>query len=259
MVWIVALVRRGRIGFLVDAAIHGFAVGAGFAVVENLYYAATLPDRGVLLWVARGLGTAVMHGGATAIAAVLARDLTERAGDTATHRFVPGLLAAAVLHAAFNQLPLPPLVTAALVVLFVPLALIVVYETSERQTRHWLGTSMDAEAERLELIHSGEIADTPVGRYLTTLREHFPGPVVADMLCLLEIHAELAMRAKGVMIAREAGVPVPADPSLPSRLRELRHLEHAIGPTGRLALAPFVADGGRSGLQMRVLESIEPA
>jgi len=33
---IVALVRAHRVGFLVDAAIFGFAVGAGFAAVENL-------------------------------------------------------------------------------------------------------------------------------------------------------------------------------------------------------------------------------
>src|SRR5436305_10003236 len=32
------LVRAHRVGFLVDAAILGFAVGTGFALVENLYY-----------------------------------------------------------------------------------------------------------------------------------------------------------------------------------------------------------------------------
>lgn len=259
LVWIVALIRRGRIGFLVDAAIVGFAVGTGFAVVENLYYAASLADHGVLLWVARGLGTAIMHGGATAIAAVLARDRTERAGNTAIVRFLPGFLAASVLHAIFNQLPFSPLVTAACVVLVVPLALVAVYEISERQTRQWLGTTLDANVELLELIESGEIADTPLGRYLTTLREHFPGPVVADMLCLLEIHAELSMRAKGVMIAREAGVAVAPDPEVTARIRELHHLEHTIGPTGRLTIAPFMADGGRSGWQVRILESLAPA
>ena len=35
---IVYLIRSQRIAFLVDAAIYGFAVGTGFAVVENLYY-----------------------------------------------------------------------------------------------------------------------------------------------------------------------------------------------------------------------------
>src|SRR3954462_3733005 len=32
---VVALVRMHRIGFFVDAAIYGFAVGAGFALAEN--------------------------------------------------------------------------------------------------------------------------------------------------------------------------------------------------------------------------------
>ncbi len=34
---VVFLILRRRIGFLVDAAISGFAVGAGFATVENVH------------------------------------------------------------------------------------------------------------------------------------------------------------------------------------------------------------------------------
>jgi protease PrsW len=32
------LIARRRVGFLVDAAVQGFAVGAGFALVENVTY-----------------------------------------------------------------------------------------------------------------------------------------------------------------------------------------------------------------------------
>src|ERR671924_647725 len=35
---LVALIRSHRIGFLVDAAICGFAVGTGFALIENFHY-----------------------------------------------------------------------------------------------------------------------------------------------------------------------------------------------------------------------------
>src|SRR4030095_521251 len=35
---IIALIRANRIGFLVDAAIFGFAVGTGFAIVEKTHY-----------------------------------------------------------------------------------------------------------------------------------------------------------------------------------------------------------------------------
>jgi len=48
---ILILIRLNRIGFLVDAAIFGFAVGAGFAVVENMYFLQTLPDTNTGVWI----------------------------------------------------------------------------------------------------------------------------------------------------------------------------------------------------------------
>ena len=59
---VVVLIRMHRIGFLIDAAIAGFAVGSGFAIVENLYYQHLVPDAGIGTWIVRGFGTAVMHG-----------------------------------------------------------------------------------------------------------------------------------------------------------------------------------------------------
>src|SRR5450759_3947295 len=53
---VVALIRTHRIGFLVDAAIFGFAVGTGFATVENLYFLHLVPDAGMGTWIVRGLG-----------------------------------------------------------------------------------------------------------------------------------------------------------------------------------------------------------
>jgi RsiW-degrading membrane proteinase PrsW (M82 family) len=62
IIW--GLIRGNRIGFLVDAAIYGFAVGAGFAIFENMYYLTLLPDLQMGTWIVRGFGTAIMHGGA---------------------------------------------------------------------------------------------------------------------------------------------------------------------------------------------------
>jgi len=53
---IIVLIRRNRIGFLVDAAIFGFAVGAGFAIFENMYYLQILPDMQLGTWIVRGFG-----------------------------------------------------------------------------------------------------------------------------------------------------------------------------------------------------------
>lgn len=56
-VFIVYIIRSGRVGFMVDAAIHGFAVGAGFAFMENVYYLQTVGGNStVLVWLIRGFG-----------------------------------------------------------------------------------------------------------------------------------------------------------------------------------------------------------
>src|SRR5258706_2134916 len=86
---IALLVRGHRIGFLVDAAILGFAAGTGFALVENLLYLHLAPDARTGTWIVRGFGTAVMHGGATAIFAILGVAGLEHGRQGAP----PGLLA----------------------------------------------------------------------------------------------------------------------------------------------------------------------
>ena len=75
---IVLLLARRRIGFLIDAAVLGFAVGTGFAVVENFVFLQAMPDSPTMLWVVRGLGTATLHGATTAIAAVVAKSFQEQ-------------------------------------------------------------------------------------------------------------------------------------------------------------------------------------
>src|SRR4029078_7337658 len=68
---VLVLIRTRRIGFLVDASVLGYAVGAGFATVENLYYLSTLTDPHMAVWIVRGFGTAILHGGVQAIFAAL--------------------------------------------------------------------------------------------------------------------------------------------------------------------------------------------
>jgi len=75
---IVVLISTHRIGFLVDAAIFGFAVGTGFSLVENLYYLEEARNATMATWIVRGFGTALMHGGATALLGVVALALLER-------------------------------------------------------------------------------------------------------------------------------------------------------------------------------------
>jgi RsiW-degrading membrane proteinase PrsW (M82 family) len=251
--WVVALLKRARIGFLVDAGIHGFAIGTGFAVVENLYYASALGRSGLSFWLVRGLGTAVLHGGTTAVLAILTQSLTERRGGRGLWAVAPGFAIAVVAHSLYNHLLWNPLLATAVILLAMPILLLAVYERSERATRDWLGTGLDSDVERLELILSGEERQTPIGEYLESLRHRFEGPVLADMLCLLRIHLELSIRAKGMLIARAAGLEIPHDPSVQANLDELRFLERSVGKTGRLALLPLLGIGTRDLWQVYLL------
>lgn len=251
---VVYVIRTRRVGFLVDAAIHGFAIGTGFALAENLYYALTLEQQGVGLWLARGFGTAILHGSTTALVAILAQELTERRRSTALVWFVPGLVFAIALHSLYNHVLFNPLLAAALVILMAPPAVVLVFEHSERATRDWLGTGLDSDMERIEQLTDGPIADSPIGKYMGTIRHRFSGAALADMLCLLRIHLELSMRAKGTLIARAAGVDLPPDETVVANLRELRYLERSIGPTGRLAIQPLLQTSGRELWQVTMLE-----
>lgn len=243
--YVVFLVRGKRVGFLVDAAIYGFAVGTGFALVENVDFLRAFGPASLFLWVVRGFGTAVMHGSTTSIFAILCKMLTDRHGALAPHLAAPGLGAAAAIHSAYNHLILPPLATTGLLLAVLPLLVVVVFERSERATRHWLGVGFDTDADLLDQILTGEVRETRVGAYLESLKSRFPGTVVADMLCLLRVRLELSMRAKGMLLARQAGLKVPIDEQVRASLEELRFLERSVGKTGRLAILPFVNQSAR--------------
>ena len=90
---IIFMFANNRLGFKVDAAIAGFAVGAGFSMVENIWYLFLLTDANVSAWLVRGFGTAVMHGGTTALFAIISHEMTERQAEGEAARFTSVLAA----------------------------------------------------------------------------------------------------------------------------------------------------------------------
>jgi RsiW-degrading membrane proteinase PrsW (M82 family) len=247
------LLLTRRIGFLVDAAIFGFAVGTGFAVVENIYYLKELPDSALVVWIVRGFGTAIMHGGATTIFGIISKTLTDERESTAPLLFVPGMLAAIVVHSFYNHFLISPVVSAAAVLLLLPPLIMVVYRRSEASLENWLGVGFDTNAELLRLIHSGEFSSSRIGRYLQSLHDRFRGEVLADMLCYVRLHVELALKAKGLLLLRESGFDPPPDPELAATFDELDYLERSIGRTGRLAILPIVHHSDRDVWQLQLL------
>lgn len=252
---VVVLVRMNRVGFLVDAAILGFAVGAGFAIVENIVYQRLAPNAGVGLWIVRGFGTAIMHGGCTAMFAVVGIAFLERWPKVGIFAFVPGYLLAVVPHGAYNHGFVSPLVSTISVIVIVPVLLMIAFDRSERAVASWLGHGFDADTQMLDSIMSGGFVETPAGRYLGSLRQRFKGPVVADILCYLRLHTELALRAKGLLMMRENGFDPKVDAATRAQFAEMRYLAKSIGATGRLAVMPLVHQGRKEVWQLGMLES----
>ncbi len=252
--YVIFVLRRRRLGFLVDAALVGFAVGSGFALVENIDYLRKANDGRLAYWIVRGFGPAVLHGTATAIFAMLAKTLTDRQPDRPGLALVPAWAAAVGLHSLFNHFVLPPIIATCVLLVVLPFVVTFVFGRSERATREWVGEGLDLDVELLTLITSSDFGGTRLGIYLGQLRERFPGPIVADMLCLLRVELELAIRAKGMLMAREAGLDVPADDDLKGRLRELGYLQRSIGATGLLALKPLRVASDRDDWHRYLLE-----
>ncbi|MCH8867527.1 MAG: PrsW family intramembrane metalloprotease [Proteobacteria bacterium] len=251
---IVLLFRLNRIGFLVDSAIMGFAVGAGFAFVENLYYLQSHGDAHIALWIVRGFGTAMMHGAVTAIFSIISQTLTERHMKINPILYIPGLVGAIVLHSAFNHFLLPPILTTLCIMVFFPLVLTIVFRRSAAHMHEWLELDFDADARLLYQINSGEFAESKIGLFLHDLRDKFDGPVVVDMLCYLRLYTELALRAKGVLMMRENGLDVPVGDRTREKFTEMEYLENSIGKTGLLALRPFLHMTRKDLWQLYVLE-----
>lgn len=251
---IIYLFRSSRIGFLVDAAIMGFAVGAGFALVENLFYLQVLGSANLGVWVVRGLGTAIMHGGVAAMFAVISQTLTERQMKINPLYYLPGFMVAAFLHAIFNHFLVAPVLQALGTLLILPPLLQLVFQRSARAMHEWLELDFDADARLISMINSGEFTETRIGRFLQDLRSKFEGPVVVDMLCYLRVYTELAIRAKAALMARENGIELPVGERTREKFEELRFLEKSIGKTGCLAMKPFLLMERKDLWQMHVID-----
>ena len=173
---IVGLFWFNRIGYKLDAVISGFAIGAGFSVVENILYLTRYPELAANVWMVRGLGTAVMHGTTCAVLAASAHEFAEREtrGAVADYDFsllwfIPGLLIAVAIHAAFNQFPDKPLLAMIGILAVAPFVIMAIFRFGAVEAQKWLSEEREETRATLAAWEAGKFPDDESGRKIAIL------------------------------------------------------------------------------------------
>jgi protease PrsW len=251
---IVRLFSRNRIGFMVDAAILGAAVGGGFALAENIYYAYVFPDASVATWIVRGLGTAVMHSGTTAVFAIATEALRERREGLGLVSAIPGFLFAISLHAIFNQFLDFPFISTAGMLIVLPLMLMMAVDKSEHEVHSWLIHDYESHEHLLDDIRNGRFTHTEAGKFILSLAAKFSKETVADIFAYMKLHTELVLCAEKLLLARERGEPVHACRADAEEFTRLHALERRIGRTALMAVWPHLKFSRQELFELHVLE-----
>jgi hypothetical protein len=147
-----------------------------------------------------------------------------------------------------------PKFATAIVIVVLPPLLLLVFQRSEKSVSDWLVEGFDADTQMLEAITSGRFTESPVGRYLDSIKHRFTGPIVADLLCYVRLHTELALRAKGLLLMRENGFEMAIDDETRAKIAEMRYLKETIGKTGVLAVQPMLYGSHKDIWQLSLLD-----
>ena len=173
---VIGLFWFNRIGYKLDAVISGFAIGAGFSVVENILYLTRYPELAANVWMVRGLGTAVMHGTTCAVLAVTAHEFAERETRGAVSEFdfnllwfVPGLLIAVAIHTAFNQFPDKPLLAMIGILAVAPFVIMAIFRFGAVEAQKWLSEEREETRVSLAAWEAGKFPDDESGRKIGAL------------------------------------------------------------------------------------------
>jgi hypothetical protein len=257
---IVGLFATDRVGFKLDAAIAGFAVGAGFSMFENGYLLTLFPGANLGVWLVRGFGTAVMHGGATALFAVITHEFSEhQAHHNGVHTklypwvFLPGLLVAIAVHSAFNHLPGDPLLAMLGAMVLIPLTLLAVFAKGGATAHHWLEDDRDRHAEILADMRAGRFEDTEDGRALAALAQRFPPRIAREAREWIELQLALVLRAEEVLLAHERGERPEVGAAEHADFQRLDALARDMGRAARHALEPHLHFSRNDLYELRML------
>jgi len=244
---IIMLFGLNRIGYKLDAVISGFAIGAGFSVIENIIYLTIYPNYGAGTWLVRGLGTAVMHGTTLAILAAIAHELAERETRDAASEFdfrpwwfIPGFLAAVAIHTLFNQFPEHPLLAMLGAAMFAPIALMAIFNFGTSEAQSWLVAERAEHKAQLDALRGGSWPDSPSGKKIAALAERLGPDVAPRVRRYWELQAYLVGEAEETLLEESEGDAEYDLAELRAAFAERDELRRALGTSAFAQLSQLL-------------------
>lgn len=236
------LFATNRIGFKIDAIICGFTIGAGFSVIENIFYLARFPELTTAVWMVRGLGTAVMHGATAAILATVVHEVCERSlrkqGGWGFNPvgLIPGYIAASLIHLVFNQFPSHPMEVMITTLVIAPIVLIGLMRFGEGETHRWLVEESQGHRAWLEEWRAGGIPNDASGKRIAALAARSTPAEAALIREYCTLKTELVLTAEEELMDRDRKLEVGEAELLRGKFASLARLEREIGRAGMAAL-----------------------
>jgi RsiW-degrading membrane proteinase PrsW (M82 family) len=249
--FVIFLIRKRYFAFIIDAAIYGFAIGAGFSLIENIFYIGLLKDQNLLVWFVRGTGTAIMHGACTSIASIILISFQQTKSNLF---YFISLFVASTIHIFYNSFFFNPLISVSIVLIGFTLTLMFLFNYNQISIEKWIKSEFDSEIELLQYIKSGNLSGSQVGKYILSIKDKFSSFIIFDMICLVNLNLELSIRAKTNMMLKQNNLLIPEDNDLYSILSEYKELQNRIGKTGMLALKPILQFSHRDLWKLKVLK-----
>lgn len=237
------LVQKRKIVLMGDATIYGTAVGAGYAIAENIHIVmsqAFTHATAVIL----GFEAAVMHIGCSSLLAyglIIAKQETSDRSMLVRNLSVVAVFAITItIHIIHNIAPINPLLLTSILVVYFVISKRHIFKKNEASIHSWIDQCLNNDVALLASIKKGELTETNAGKYLLSIKDAFKPEVFFDICCYISEYLELSITAKSNLLLKEAGFPTQRSKQTQERITELKVLRKSIGRKGVQALKPIV-------------------
>jgi len=244
----IVAIHRKRFAFFVETLSYGAAIGAGFAILENILYLSLYHDLTIGEAALRGISTSLLHIGCTALLSSMVLVAFRISKGKSVFLIVLYDLVAALpsmaIHFTYNLFLLPPFFQMIVcVIIFIGL-FILTYSIDEKLIHKWLDLCITNDIALYSSIKQGKLQSTNAGQYLLMAKERFAPEVFFDICVFLGLYLEMSIASKSRMIMKEAGIDEPLSQQekeqFKNKVEEIKELRRSMGKSGTMLLKPFI-------------------